>query len=288
VIGGGGAGGAGNANEGGGGSGAGGYIEGAMAALSPAAYTVKIGNGGVGTANTSAAAVNGQDSQVIFGSTTVTAYGGGGGSSCFGQPATGGSGGGGSGCNDVAHPGANATQVSPGFGNKGGAGQWSGGGTNGCNGNGGGGGGAGGAGQSGAARNSGACGGWVKCADENGYCSFSGSKQVRYGKNSSWAYGTYTNGVSCNNATFGDPLSNVFKECQYNNGLGSVGGAGSGKANSITGVTYATGGNGGAGRGDHTGADGAANTGNGGGGSANSKKAGNGGSGIVIIRYKVQ
>ena len=55
---------------------------------------------------------------------------------------------------------------------------------------------------------------WTTCANENGFCSFSGTAQVRYGAGSSWATGTFTNGVACNNSVFGDPDFGVVKTCQ--------------------------------------------------------------------------
>lgn len=55
--------------------------------------------------------------------------------------------------------------------------------------------------------------GYVKCADENGYCSFSGTQQVYYGADSCYKVRTYTNGVGCNNGNFGDPLPGVSKSC---------------------------------------------------------------------------
>ena len=55
---------------------------------------------------------------------------------------------------------------------------------------------------------------WTTCAVENGYCSFSGVALVRYGANSTWASGTYTNGVLCANSVFGDPLNGTVKSCQ--------------------------------------------------------------------------
>lgn len=55
--------------------------------------------------------------------------------------------------------------------------------------------------------------GYVKCADENGYCSFSGTQQVYYGADSCYKVRTYTNGVGCNNGNFGDPLPGVSKAC---------------------------------------------------------------------------
>jgi Flp pilus assembly pilin Flp len=57
---------------------------------------------------------------------------------------------------------------------------------------------------------------WTTCANENGFCSFSGTAQVRYGAGSSWTTGTFTNGVACNNSVFGDPDFGVVKSCQVN------------------------------------------------------------------------
>jgi Flp pilus assembly pilin Flp len=54
---------------------------------------------------------------------------------------------------------------------------------------------------------------WVFCSNEFQYCSFSGTKVVRYGKNNTWVEGTFTNGVDCSNSVFGDPLVGTLKEC---------------------------------------------------------------------------
>jgi len=56
---------------------------------------------------------------------------------------------------------------------------------------------------------------WSNCASENGFCSFSGTALVRYGANDSWATQTFTDGVYCTNAVFGDPISGVQKSCQF-------------------------------------------------------------------------
>ena len=55
---------------------------------------------------------------------------------------------------------------------------------------------------------------WTFCATENDFCNFSGTAPVRYGLGGTWAQGTYTNGVSCTNGVFGDPLYGVVKLCQ--------------------------------------------------------------------------
>jgi Flp pilus assembly pilin Flp len=56
---------------------------------------------------------------------------------------------------------------------------------------------------------------WKNCANEGGFCSFSGTAPVRYGANGHYATGTYTNGVSCSNSVFGDPIFGTPKTCQY-------------------------------------------------------------------------
>jgi len=58
--------------------------------------------------------------------------------------------------------------------------------------------------------------GWAFCANENGTCSFSGTKQVRYGSEQNYFYGIYNESVSCSNNTFGDPTPKVAKTCSYN------------------------------------------------------------------------
>ncbi len=58
-----------------------------------------------------------------------------------------------------------------------------------------------------------ATGDWIYCASENQFCSFAGTRIVRYGANGQYVYGFYTNGVSCSNAVFGDPIPGVVKQC---------------------------------------------------------------------------
>jgi hypothetical protein len=55
--------------------------------------------------------------------------------------------------------------------------------------------------------------GYAFCAAENGTCSFSGTKNVAYGANGKFAYKTATNGIACNNVTFGDPIAGTVKAC---------------------------------------------------------------------------
>lgn len=56
---------------------------------------------------------------------------------------------------------------------------------------------------------------WAFCANEHQRCNFPDTREVRYGKGSIWtAPRTFTGGVDCSNAVFGDPLYGTVKECQ--------------------------------------------------------------------------
>lgn len=56
---------------------------------------------------------------------------------------------------------------------------------------------------------------WTTCASEGGVCSFTNTRQVRYGANNSYATLTATGSIACNNSVFGDPMNGVVKTCQY-------------------------------------------------------------------------
>ena len=60
-----------------------------------------------------------------------------------------------------------------------------------------------------------AASGWTQCANEGGTCSFSGTRQVRYGSGTTFVTRTVTASVACSNAVFGDPTPNVAKSCSY-------------------------------------------------------------------------
>ncbi len=62
-----------------------------------------------------------------------------------------------------------------------------------------------------------------KCADEGGRCSFNGSATVWYGAGNKGTSRTATNGINCDNGTFGDPIPGVAKAC-YVSGITSTGG----------------------------------------------------------------
>lgn len=58
--------------------------------------------------------------------------------------------------------------------------------------------------------------GYNLCASENQPCNFNGATNVVYGAQTRWtAPQTFSSGVVCNNATFGDPLPGVVKACYF-------------------------------------------------------------------------
>ena len=61
---------------------------------------------------------------------------------------------------------------------------------------------------------SGSGSGWSSCAAESGRCVFDGARGVRYGSGATFVYGSFTGGVACANASFGDPTPNVVKHCE--------------------------------------------------------------------------
>jgi len=56
---------------------------------------------------------------------------------------------------------------------------------------------------------------WTACAAENGTCSFSGTREVRYGSGTTFTTRTATGSIACTNAVFGDPTPNKVKACSY-------------------------------------------------------------------------
>ena len=89
-----GGGGAGGVNAGGGGGG-GGVVIGTNVVLPAGTYTLKVGNGGIPASTANGYTINGYDSSITIGGTTIIAKGGGGGVASILNGASGGSGGGG-------------------------------------------------------------------------------------------------------------------------------------------------------------------------------------------------
>lgn len=56
---------------------------------------------------------------------------------------------------------------------------------------------------------------WIRCASEGVHCSFSGTKEVRYGADGRYRQKVLTDGTNCTNGVFGDPISGVTKTCWY-------------------------------------------------------------------------
>jgi hypothetical protein len=60
---------------------------------------------------------------------------------------------------------------------------------------------------------------WTFCAAEGARCAFTGTRQVRYGADGKFTLPrTFTDGVDCGNAVFGDPAFGVVKQCQVTAG----------------------------------------------------------------------
>lgn len=53
----------------------------------------------------------------------------------------------------------------------------------------------------------------TSCANENGNCNFSDTREVWYGANTAWRVATVKGGTACTNGVFGDPASGVVKAC---------------------------------------------------------------------------
>ncbi|MDB4989291.1 MAG: hypothetical protein JWN04_4469, partial [Myxococcaceae bacterium] len=63
---------------------------------------------------------------------------------------------------------------------------------------------------------------WAPCASENGTCTFTGLRNVRYGANATFTTQLVAGPVTCSNGTFGDPISGVVKACSMSSDPGWV------------------------------------------------------------------
>ncbi len=68
---------------------------------------------------------------------------------------------------------------------------------------------------------------WTQCAVEYGMCTFSGTRQVRYGLDGQYAFQTASGSIACNNDVFGDPAPGANKVCEVSSeqATGTPGGA---------------------------------------------------------------
>ena len=65
---------------------------------------------------------------------------------------------------------------------------------------------------------------WIACAGEGGTCTFSGTREVRYGAGTSFVTKTFTGSVVCSNTAFGDPAKGQLKTCSYSSNTVSTSG----------------------------------------------------------------
>lgn len=65
-------------------------------------------------------------------------------------------------------------------------------------------------------------GNWTRCASEGNACNFTGTRQVRYGANNTYAFITATSTVACSNGVFGDPVHGVVKTCDYGDAITAI------------------------------------------------------------------
>jgi serine protease len=63
---------------------------------------------------------------------------------------------------------------------------------------------------------------WIFCANENGTCSFSGTREVRYGTSTKYVSKTFTGSTACSNSVFGDPAPGYAKTCSYSGSTGAA------------------------------------------------------------------
>ncbi|WP_135555379.1 OmpL47-type beta-barrel domain-containing protein [Paenibacillus cymbidii] len=59
---------------------------------------------------------------------------------------------------------------------------------------------------------------YTECANENGTCTFEGTRVVAYGANGHYAFGVFTSITPCTNGVFGDPIGGTAKKSYYKNG----------------------------------------------------------------------
>lgn len=56
---------------------------------------------------------------------------------------------------------------------------------------------------------------WTACVNEGATCTFSGTREVRYGANGTFSTKVFTGSTVCSNTVFGDPVHGVLKTCSY-------------------------------------------------------------------------
>jgi hypothetical protein len=56
---------------------------------------------------------------------------------------------------------------------------------------------------------------WTACGTEGATCSFTGTREVRYGAAGKFASKIIAGATACTNAVFGDPIMGTVKSCSY-------------------------------------------------------------------------
>jgi thermitase len=56
---------------------------------------------------------------------------------------------------------------------------------------------------------------WTACATEGATCSFTGTREVRYGASGTFTSKIIAGATACTNAVFGDPIRGTLKSCSY-------------------------------------------------------------------------
>ncbi len=56
---------------------------------------------------------------------------------------------------------------------------------------------------------------WTRCSVEDQTCVFSGTHEVAFGANGQFFYKSMSNGTSCSDSVFGDPIYDTAKACYY-------------------------------------------------------------------------
>jgi hypothetical protein len=63
---------------------------------------------------------------------------------------------------------------------------------------------------------------WTACGNEGATCTFSGTREVRFGANGIYTSKVVTGSTACTSAVFGDPIKGVAKTCSYSSALSTA------------------------------------------------------------------
>jgi len=63
---------------------------------------------------------------------------------------------------------------------------------------------------------------WTACGNEGSTCSFTGTREVRFGANNTFTSKVVTGPVQCSSTVFGDPVRGVAKTCSYSSAFSTI------------------------------------------------------------------